>query len=79
MADPIQWRKSPHPDPEVIAVLRQLLSAAQAGSVRSLAVVVVNPMLEIETATAGITDSVRRTLLSGGLLQAAVEIQKLVL
>lgn len=75
----IQWKKSPHPDPEVVNVLRQLLAAAQSGSVRSLAVVAINPMLEIETATAGITDSVRKALLSGGLLQAAVEIQKIVL
>ena len=76
MAHQIQWRKSPHPDPEVVAVLKQLLIAAEAGSVRSLAVVAVNPMLEIETATAGITDDVRRRLLAGGLMEVVVHISK---
>lgn len=76
MAQPIQWRKSPHPDPEVVTVLKQLLSAAEAGSVRSLAVVAVNPMLEIETATAGVQDDVRRRLIAGGLMEVVVHLSK---
>ena len=76
MANPIQWKKSPHPDPEVVTTLKQLLRAAEAGSVRSLAVVAVNPMLEIETATAGITDDVRRRLLAGGLMEVVVHLTK---
>jgi hypothetical protein len=76
VTQPVQWRKSPRPDQEIVTILRQLLIAAQNGSVRSLAVVAVNPMLELETATAGITDEVRRRLIAGGLIEVAVNLSK---
>ena len=79
MIKAIQWKKSPHPDPDVVSTLVQLLTAAQNGAVRGLVVVAINPMLEVETAQAGITDQVRKHLLAGGLLSAALEIQKIVL
>lgn len=75
MNEPQQWRKSPRPDPSVLELLEALQLAARKGQIRAIAVVTVNPLLEVEPATAGGSDNVKKHLLIGGLHAA---IQKVV-
>jgi hypothetical protein len=60
------WRKTPPPDPEVIGMLEKLLNAARSGHVRSVVVVMVDPVHEVETAAGGgMSPSDRMSLLGG--------------
>lgn len=64
-----QFRKTPRPDAEVVELLQRLLSAAQHGYVRSVVVVTVNPVQEVERLTAGDLSPIRLNALLGGLAQ----------
>ena len=67
MSMPMQWRKGPRPDESVVAVADAVANAARAGQIRVVAIVTVNPMLEVEFVNAGELDEVRRNLLIAGL------------
>lgn len=69
MAFPERW-KNPKPVADVLDLLEAIHSAAIKGQVRSIAVVVVNPNLKVETASAGDDDPVRRDLLLSGLVRS---------
>lgn len=73
MGMPDRWNKNPRPDPAVIELAASLKEAAERGEIRSLAVVVVNPMLEVEMTVAGIEDEsgVRKRLLAAGLIEVS--------
>lgn len=73
---PAQW-KGPRPDPAVIDLLDKLQEAARLGHIRSIAVVALNPLLEVETAHAGGLDNVKKHLLLGGMVVLSAEILKL--
>lgn len=75
MQQPEQWKKGPRPDPSVLELLEALQLAARKGQVRAIAVVTINPLLEVEDHHAGGTDNVKKHLLLGGLSAAA---QKLI-
>jgi hypothetical protein len=75
MDSPAQWKKGPRPDPSVIEFLAQLQEAARKGHIRSIAVITVNPLLEVENAHAGELDNVKRHLLLGGLIALSRNIQ----
>lgn len=64
---PMQWRRNPKPDPEVEKLAKAVSNAASQGQVRVMAVVTINPMLEVEFDCAGELDEVRKTILIGGL------------
>lgn len=66
---PAKWTKTPKPDPKVLALIDSLRRAAEAGEIRTLGLVTVNPMLEVETAIAGDDDLVRKRLLAAGLIE----------
>lgn len=74
---PHRWKRRPRPDPEVLALIEQLREAASIGSVRTLVVVTMNPLLEIESAHAGEVDRVRKLLLMGGLLEASMKVNEI--
>jgi hypothetical protein len=74
MTMPARWGKGPKPDPSVVDLLEGLLREAKTGKVRSLVVVTINPMLEVEIGMAGDSDSVRKRVLSSGLSEAAVRL-----
>lgn len=69
MALPERW-KNPKPVPSVIELIEAIHRAAMQGQVRSIAVVLVNPNLKVETASAGDDDPVRRDLLLSGLVRS---------
>jgi hypothetical protein len=59
---------------EVVEALERLLEAARAGAVRSVSIVVVNPLHEVETVTVGNIQNISKILLIGGLSVAAQEL-----
>lgn len=61
------FRATPRPDSEVVQLLEQLLEGARLGRVRSVAVVMVNPLNSTEVATAGDLGPIRANALIGGL------------
>ena len=71
MVMPNRWTKTPRPDPAVLEIIDALRKAAEAGEVRSLVVVTVNPMLDVEMAKAGDDDPVRTRLLAAGLIEVS--------
>jgi len=66
-----QWRKAPLPNSEVVEALERALEAARRGHVRTLALVVVNPLHETETVAVGDLGNVGKLVLIGGLSFAA--------
>jgi hypothetical protein len=64
---PTQWRNNPKPDESVIALTGAVDEASNKGQVRSVAIVTVNPNLEVEFVSAGELDEVRKNLLIAGL------------
>jgi arginase family enzyme len=76
MTLPAQWKKGPRPDPSVVELLDALQEAARKGLIRAVAVVTVNPLLEVETTHAGDMDNVKSNLLCGGLVSAAHKITR---
>jgi hypothetical protein len=73
---PMQWRKNPRPVVAVAELADTLQEAAHKGQVRAIAVVTINPMLEIEFDCAGDLDDVRKTLLIGGLTRLIKKISE---
>jgi hypothetical protein len=67
MGMPMAWQRGPRPDESVIALTDAVDNAAKLGQVRVIAIVTVDPMLEVEFVCAGEMDDVRKTLLIGGL------------
>lgn len=74
MVMPQRWKRSPKPDQSVLELVAALHEAAQSGQLRALVVVTMNPNLEIETGQAGITDKVRKRLLSSGLSELTIKL-----
>jgi hypothetical protein len=68
-----RFRAAPRPNSEVVDALEKLLEAARNGTVRSLALVVVNPLSQIETYAVGDLAACR-IILIGGLAVAAQEL-----
>lgn len=68
---PDRWNRNPRPDPEVLALIESLKQAAEDGKIRGLVAVTVNPMLNVEKATAGDNDLVRKRLLAAGLIEVS--------
>jgi hypothetical protein len=71
-----KFRTHPKPDGDVIDLLERVLTSARHGYVRSVAVVAVNPLHQVETAAAGDLSEVRTTVMLGGLSRAANELMK---
>jgi hypothetical protein len=71
-----KFRTHPKPDGDVIDLLERVLTSAKNGYVRSVAVVAVNPLHQVETAAAGDLSEVRTTVMLGGLSRAANELMK---
>ena len=71
-----KFRTHPKPDGDVIDLLERVLASAQKGYVRSVAVVAVNPVHQVETGAAGDLSEVRTSVLLGGLSRAANELMK---
>lgn len=76
MASP-RFRKHPRAEGDVIDLLERVLRSARNGYVKSIAIVAVNPIHQVETAAAGDLSTVRTTVLLGGLTRAANELMKL--
>lgn len=64
-----QFRASPRPDEEVVALLERALRAAKAGRVRTATVVLVTHT-NVETATAGEDRQIRLDAMIAGLVRA---------
>ncbi len=75
MAKP-QFSTHPKPDGDVIDLLQRALESARKGYVKSVAVVLVNPLHQVETGAAGDLSDVRTNVLLGGLTRAANELMK---
>ena len=71
-----KFRSHPKPDGDVIDLLQRVLESARKGYVRSVAVVAVNPVHQVETGAAGDLSEVRTSVLLGGLSRAANELMK---
>lgn len=76
MNQPMQWRRQPKPDVEVLKLAEQVSEAAQLGQIRAIAVATINPTLEIECDCAGDMDPVKKTLLIGALTQLIHKLSK---
>jgi hypothetical protein len=64
------------PDGDVIDLLERVLASARKGYVKSVAIVAVNPIHQVETGAAGDLTEVRTNVLLGGLTRAANELMK---
>lgn len=64
------------PQAEVVDLLERLLFSAKLGHVRSVALVCVNPVHKVETATAGDLSEVRTSSLVCGLTRITNELIK---
>jgi hypothetical protein len=71
-----KFRTHPKPDGDVIDLLERVLVSAKHGYVRSVAIVAVNPIHQVETGAAGDLSDVRTSVLLGGLSRAANELMK---
>jgi len=67
MSIPMRWRRTPTPDPSVVAVTSAVHEGAELGQIRCLCIVTINPNLDVEFTHAGELDEIRKTLLIGGL------------
>jgi hypothetical protein len=74
MGMPDKWSRNPRPDPAVVQVAHNLQHPSAEGQVRAIAVVTVDPMLNVEAAVAGDIDSVRKRILAAGLIELAHKI-----
>lgn len=70
------FRATPRPDYEVIDLLERVLYSAREGRVRSISLVVVDPIHQAETASAGDLSQLRINVLIGGLSRAAQDLLK---
>jgi hypothetical protein len=71
-----KFRTHPVPDGDVIDLLSRVLASARKGYVKSVAIVAVNPVHQVETGAAGDLSEVRTNVLLGGLTRAANELMK---
>lgn len=71
-----RFRESPKPETDVIDLLERVLCSARKGYIKSVAVVAVNPLHQVETGCAGDLTEVRTNVLLGGLTRAANELMK---
>lgn len=71
-----KFRTHPLPDGDVIDLLERVLKSARNGYVKSVAIVAVNPVHQVETGAAGDLTEVRTNVLLGGLTRAANELMK---
>jgi hypothetical protein len=71
-----KFSEHPRPDGDVIDLLERILTSARSGYVKSIAIVAVNPVHQVQTAAAGDLSEVRTTVLLGGLSRAANELMK---
>lgn len=76
MASHQRWKKHPAPDADVVDLLERVLASAKRGFVKSVAIVAVNPIHQVETGAAGDLSEVRTNVLLGGLTRAANELMK---
>jgi hypothetical protein len=74
MGMPDKWARNPRPDPLVVKAAHNLQHPVAEGQVRALAIVTIDPMLNIETAVAGDIDPVRKRILAAGLIELAHKI-----
>lgn len=73
---PSPWRRNPKPDARVVKLTNTADQAAQDGKIRLIAVVTVNPMLEVEFTCAGDLDDVKRNLLIAGLTRLIQQVSE---
>jgi hypothetical protein len=71
-----RFRSTARPDVDVVDLLERVLRSARKGHIRSVAVVAVNPVHQVETAAAGDLSEVRTNVLLAGLTRAANELMK---
>lgn len=74
MGMPDRWIRNPRPDPAVLDLIEQLRDAASKGLIRTIGVVTVDPMLNVETNQAGEDDPVRKRMLAAGLIELSQKI-----
>lgn len=71
LVESTRWPRAPRPDPEVVRLFEQGLDAAKMGLIRTVMIVAVNPVKEVEHASAGDLQSAFRNALFVGLSSAA--------
>lgn len=71
-----KFRTHPLPDGDVIDLLERVLASARKGHIKSVAIVAVNPIHQVETGAAGDLSEVRTNVLLGGLSRAANELMR---
>lgn len=71
-----RWQTHPRADPDVVDFLERVLLSARKGYVKTVAIVAVNPIHQVETGAAGDLSDVRTNVLLGGLTRAANELMK---
>lgn len=74
MGMPDKWIRGYRPDPAVLKVVEDLRAAVESGQIRAIAVVIINPMLDVECRCAGDSDKVRKRLLHSGLLELSQKV-----
>lgn len=68
---PERWRKGLRPDPEVLHLVDVVREAIIKGQVRGIAIVTIDPQLDVEICLAGCDDLVRKRLLAAGCMEVA--------
>lgn len=73
---PGPWRRNPKPDIEVVKLAASLKSAADGGLARAIAVVSVDPLLQLDCDCAGDLDEVKKNMLIAGLSRLIQKLSK---
>lgn len=73
---PGQWRRNPKPDLSVVKLTDAAGDAAHNGRVRLVAIVTVDPLLQVEYHCAGDLDDVKRNLLIAGLTRLVQQLSE---
>lgn len=68
---PERWLRGPKPDPAVLELIDLVREAAATGQIRAIAIITIDPQLNVETSKAGDHDLVRKRLLAAGCLEVS--------
>lgn len=73
---PTRFLTCQRPDDDVIELIENVLASARRGNVRTVSVVAVNSINQVETASAGDLSDVRQSVLMSGLITAALDLKR---
>lgn len=69
-----KFRTFPRPNVEVVELLERVLESAREGRIRTVAIIAVSSLNDVETTSGGDHSQIKKHALVGGLFRGAVEL-----